>query len=430
MNFSRVKVPLAASAILVLARVLAVPALSDPVSGAVPPRLHLVVPPTYLALAPFFTLWDGVSMLSMSRLSGFIIGLVVLYLLWRIARYRARRRIYWLSELQTLVSSLVLWSLFVVVGAVWHRPMLRLEGAASDEMIVDFHSHTNVSHDVRNTWMRGFDAEASRRWHRRAGFQTFFITDHNSVAGLGAHGPTSPPFICPGTEVSAWHSHIVLLGDSVPVDRHRFDGSEEKLLQLLRVSGAEYGALTLASLPEYRRNLWDRLDSLIAAGLNGFEIVNASPKANELVRADRDSVVRLAQRANRFVAGVSDSHGWGATSMVWNLVRVANGPGDACSKILHSLTEGFGAVTIVERHRLRVDAGWPLWLTPIGVVWETWRSMGTALTWSWLLWIWLAAAAGAGVRGTQQRSVLPPRQARGASGRSLADQSRPDQDRP
>jgi hypothetical protein len=382
----------AASLVLVLARLVAVPALSDPVSGAVPERLHLVVPPAYLVLAPLFTLWDGVSMLSLSRLRGFIIGLGLLYLLWRIIRCMARHRISWGSELRALISPLALLSLFVLVGAVWHRPMLRLEGAAPDEMIVDFHSHTNVSHDVRNTWMRGFDAEASRRWHRRAGFQAFFITDHNSVAGLSAHRLTSSPVICPGTEVSAWHAHIVLLGDSVPVERKRFDSSEQELLQLLRVSGAEYGALTLASLPEYRRNLWDRLDSLIAAGLDGFEIVNASPKGNELTRAERDSVVRLARQNHRFVAGVSDSHGWGATSMVWNLVRLPQGPEDPCAKILHRLGDGFGALRIVERHRLRPDAWWPLWLSPLGVVWETWRSMGWALTWSWLGWIWVWTA--------------------------------------
>jgi hypothetical protein len=120
--------------------------------------------------------------------------------------------------------------------------------------------------------------------------------------------------------------------------------------------------------------------------------VNASPKGNELTRAERDSVVRLARQSNRFVAGVSDSHGWGATSMVWNLVPLPQGPENPCAKILHRLGDGFGALRIVERHRLRPDAWWPLWLSPLGVVWETWRSMGWALTWSWLGWIWVWTA--------------------------------------
>jgi hypothetical protein len=150
------------------------------------------------------------------------------------------------------------------------------------------------------------------------------------------------------------------------------------------------GALSLASLPEYRRNHWGRLDQLAAAGLDGFEIVNASPKANELTRAEIDTVVAVARTRNRFVAGVSDSHGWGATSMVWNLVRSTNGPAlDPCSAILRQLRTGFPAVRIIERHRLRPDDWWPMWLTPLGVVWETWRGMGWALTAGWLAWIWI-----------------------------------------
>ena len=161
------------------------------------------------------------------------------------------------------------------------------------------------------------------RWHRRAGFDAVFVTDHNTVAGLGSHA--GPPVLCPGIEVSAWKAHVVLLGDSVAVDRTRYNGSLDALRRLLAESDSLYGALSVLSLPEYERNHWARLDTLVAAGADGFEIVNASPKANEFSRARRDSVVALARRTNRFVVGASDSHGWGATSMVWNLMRVPDG---------------------------------------------------------------------------------------------------------
>jgi hypothetical protein len=55
------------------------------------------------------------------------------------------------------------------------------------------------------------------------------------------------------------------------------------------------------------------------------------------------------------------------------------------------LRTGFPAVRIIERHRLRPDAWWPGWLTPVGVVWETWRSMGWTLAAAWLIWIWALA---------------------------------------
>jgi hypothetical protein len=401
--------PIGLTVLLLGSRFMAVPALSDPVSGPAPSSLHLATPTGYLLLAPLFTLWDGASMLSMSRLRGLLIGLALLYILWRILRATRRpsKARLWLGELRTLALSLGVLAAFLIIGAVWHRPMLALAGGDPGELVVDFHSHTNVSHDVRNTWMRGFDTEANQRWHTRAGFDATFITDHNTVAGLeGRHDPSpNRTAICPGIEVSAWRSHIVLLGDSMPVDRGRYNGSFEALLTLLRISDSAYGALSVASLPEYRRNHWDRLEALVAAGLDGFEIVNASPKANEITKAERDSVIRLARYRNRFVVGVSDSHGWGATSMVWNLVRTTpQAASDRCQAVLRRLHDGFGAVQVIERHRLRPDDWWPMWLTPVGVVWETWRSMGWTLTAAWIAWIWAFALLGVTFRRRFSRS--------------------------
>jgi hypothetical protein len=337
----------------------------------------------------------------MSRLIGFLAGLVLLYLLWRLVR--AGRMLYRRSpsrpsvlivvdELKALGLFIVLFAGFVVMGAIWHRPMLSLSGTDPQDRVVDFHSHTNVSHDVKDTWMSGFDAEANRRWHSRAGFDAAFVTDHNVASRqspvasrqLGADSTA----LCPGIEVSAWRAHIVLLGDTLTVDRSRYR-SWDGLLRLLATSDSAYGALSVASLPEYRRYHWQRLDSLAAAGLDGFELVNASPKANELTRAETETVIAIARAHNRFVVGVSDSHGWGATSMVWNLVRSGQTPpGDVCSAVLGQLRTGFPAVRVIERHRLRPDSWWPMLLTPVGVVWETWRGMGWGLAAAWLVWIW------------------------------------------
>ncbi len=334
-------------------------------------------------------------MLSMSRLKGFLAGLAVLYLTWRF--FGGYRPFSVLREVRSLAVALVLLLAFLMAGALWHRPMLALAGTQRDDLVVDFHSHTNLSHDVRGTLMRGFDAEANRRWHARAGFDVAFITDHNVVSRerrdtgrepLIVNNRSRKVTVCPGIEVSAWRAHIVLLGNSGPVDRTKYRGLEG-LLTLLASSDTVYSALSLASLPEYRRHHWGGLDRLADAGADGFEIVNASPKANELTRGETGRVIDIARSHDKFVAGVSDSHGWGATSMVWNLVRPSGGPPtDPCSAVLRELRSGFEAVRIVERHRVRPDDWWPMWTTPLAAVWETWRSMGWPLTLSWLIWIW------------------------------------------
>jgi hypothetical protein len=268
--------------------------------------------------------------------------------------------------------------------------MARLAGASADEAVVDFHTHTRASHDVGGTLMDGYDAAANLAWHHRAGFDAAFLTDHNTVTRVPGPDPGIRP--CPGIEVSAWRAHVLLLGDTAAVDRTRYNRDLASLLDLLQTSEREYGALTVASIPEYARNHWGRLDTLVAAGLDGFEIVNAAPKANELTRARRDTVIALARRTGRFVIGVSDHHGWGATSMVWNLVAVPGWrrtPEGLCGGILDRLREGgIGAARIVERHRLRPDDRWPHLLTPVGAVWETWRGMGTGAAVAWVGWVW------------------------------------------
>lgn len=391
--------PLGLTLGLLAARVAAAPPLADPLGAPLPPSLHLAYPPLYLVLGPLFSLWDGVSMLSMSRLHGFLIGVALLYAAWRAGRV-LWRRLAWRAErppraplrreLRLLAVSIVMLVSFIAGGLLWHRPMAALAGVDPDVLVFDMHSHTNVSHDVRGTLERGFDTEANLRWHRRAGFDAVFVTDHNTVAGLRPH--TGPPIRCPGIEVSAWKAHVVLLGDSLPVDQRRYNSSLDALRDLLVTSDSAYGALSVLSLPEYERNHWGRLDELVAAGADGFEIVNAAPKANEFSGAHRDSVVALARRTGRFVVGASDIHGWGATNMVWNLMSMPgwrSGGRDVCRGILDGLRAGFGGSRIVERHRLRPDSAWPGWLTPVGVVWETWRAMGWVLTASWLLWTWV-----------------------------------------
>jgi predicted metal-dependent phosphoesterase TrpH len=372
----------------VAARIVAPPELSDPTGAMIPPDLRLTAPSSYVVLAPLYTLWDGVAMLSMSRLRGFLLGLAILFGLWRVGRVLLRRPFSPRAELRALVVSLVILGIFIAGGLLSHRPMVKLAGLPRNLAAVDFHSHSNKSHDVRGTAMARFDTRRNLQWHERAGFDAVFLTDHNTTAGLI---PTNVPVaLCRGREVSAWRAHIVLLGGQVDSVRGPYRRDWTGLLQLLADADTRYGSVTIASLPEYERYHQQRLDSLVQAGLDGFEIVNASPKANELTRVRRDSVIALARQHDRLVVGATDHHGWGATSMVWNLVRV---PGREnlerlCASVMEALQRGFEGVSVVERHRLRPDDWWPMWLTPLAVIWETWRGMGWEMTAAWLAWIW------------------------------------------
>jgi hypothetical protein len=400
---------------IVVARLLGAPALSDPTGTALPPGLHLHFPALNLILAPLFDLWDGVSMLGMRRLRAFFIWSAAFFALWQLARLAGRVSLRRAAKAVLLVVAFVMGlGLWGLVGLVWHRPMASLASVPAGTLVVDFHTHTNVSHDVRSYFQRGFDAEAARRWHARSGFDAFFVTDHNRIDGIPAGGGPADarPALCPGEEVSAADQHVVLLVNTVLVDNHAYGDSLPGILRLLADAGPKYGAIAIASIPEYDKNHFHDLDRFVAAGVGGFEVVNAAPKANELTRAHRDTVIALARARNVPILGVSDSHGWGATIEGWTLIRpsAATTPGPGrfpaiCGAILTELRQGgFAATQIVERHRLRPDAWWPEWATPFGVVWESWRALGMGQLVAWLVWCWaIAALVAAGYRRRQGR---------------------------
>jgi hypothetical protein len=310
------------------------------------------------------------------------------------------RRISLWREARVLAAIAAVLLVFIMLGAVWRRPMRALAGTGHDVVVVDVHSDTGESRDAAGTPGRGVDVAASRSWHRRAGFHAFFVTDHNTTAGWtrAAGDSLLRPAACPGVELSAGRANIVLLGATPAIAPRHYDGSLDGVLSLIQDADSLYGAVSVASMPEFERQQWAGLESFVGAGLDGFEIAGPSWAAYELTPTRRDAVVALARRSNLFLAGVSATRGWGATSMAWSLVRAPGwkADGDICGTVLQALradrADRAAVVRVVERHRLSADAWWPLWLTPVGLVWETWRSMGPALAASWLAWIWLAAS--------------------------------------
>src|SRR5205807_2219665 len=87
------------------------------------------------------------------------------------------------------------------------------------------------------------------------------------------------------------------------------------------------GAIGIASLPEYWRNYWDDLDRFVAAGVDGFEIVNCAPKALGFPAPARARVLELARDHDLLVVGASDNHGWGRATCVWNVSSPSGAPG-------------------------------------------------------------------------------------------------------
>ncbi|HEX7918121.1 MAG TPA: hypothetical protein VF454_01905 [Gemmatimonadales bacterium] len=376
------------------------PALSDPTGAALPEGVRLAFPTLNLLLAPLFDLWDGVTLLTLPQLNAFLLGALTLGAAWSIGSSIRDRRLRWGRATARLALFVVGLGLFVLGGITWRRPMAHIAGVPDSFMVVDLHSHTNVSHDVKGRLQGDFDLEASRRWHARGGFDAFFVTDHNRIDGwqgrIDTLAPEVFPVACPGEELSLYRAHIVVLGNWDSIPRSAYADSTAGIARMLGESERRWRGLTLASIPEYNDNHFADLPQWIADGLDGFEVSNAAPKANRQSRIQRDSVIALARANGRWLAGVSDQHGLGATVQAWTLVRAYESPEDFCTIALSTLrTGGFAATQVLERHRLRIDSPWPVFATVIGVPWEGWRAAGMWQVVSWLAWIWALALVAA-----------------------------------
>ena len=386
MNFLR-RHPLAfALTILVVAGAFApLPAVVDAVTGAPAGDADLSHPALYVVIAPISDLLDAVTFLSLSRAIWFLVCWVAVLagLGALLPGTRARRM------LRAVLGVII--PLAVAAAAVLlPRPVPRLVATELPESglaIIDYHSHTERSHDGRAGWT----LERLAQWHAEQGFQAAYVTDHNTpFVGSNDDGPIP---LLPGVEWSVYQQHMVVLGTVTAIDLAPYSHDTPGMVGLFAAMH-DQGALAIASLPEYREHHWADLDQFVAGGVDGFEIVNCAPKALGFSSGERQAVITLARRHDLLVTGASDNHGWGKVTCVWNLAH-EGAHGFSGSHVLArpiALAQGDAAASTAAVSQL--------WLMFRGLSWPERISW---LTWIALIWIYRAMprrkgqAAGLGI---------------------------------
>lgn len=305
---------------------------------------------------------------------------------------------------RTFLKSFLINIALVAIYLAWviniARSSARLILADPDLLAVDFHSHTSHSWDGRG-W---FTPERNAAWHERMGFGAGFITDHNKTTGsaLGkglsrsawSSGGRSYAAL-EGEELSLHDSHVVLLGNAAPVDPQDYQG-REGLKRFLGEAGPGHGGLTLMSLPEYWKRGWGLLEKYADWGADGFEIVNAAPRAADFPEEKRQAVIALSRRRNLFVAAATDNHGYGSACCAWNVMRIGNwrmmDPDQRQTAVLQTLKrDGFKAVQIIVRRKIPPAQGAMIWADTPKALWMMARGWTWPQSIMFLLWLWAAA---------------------------------------
>ncbi len=343
--------------------------LIDAVTGSTPGDVDLERPVTYVLLAPLSNTLDALTFFSQPRAEWALAVWILALAAWGALRRSATSLTWRRRTTRALVGPGVL-VLLAVAAVLLPRPVPRLttEGTVGGT-VIDYHAHTNASHDGRPGWTLAKLAT----WHERQGFEASYVTDHNVVYDGSLPVPEGTSInLLPGVEWSVYGQHVVAIGPVEPLPRDSFQGSTARMIRIFAAIERQ-GGLSIASLPEYWRYHWDDLGAFVVGGLDGFEIVNCAPKALGFPSKLRRQVLTLAGSHDLMVVGASDNHGWGKVTCVWNVSL----PG----------AQGFHTNRVFARPLALVQGDWQPWTAAVTQPWFLLRSLSWSERASWLTWV-------------------------------------------
>ena len=363
-----------AVALVVLLLVTAVhplPPLVDAVTGSAPGDAELERPLLYVVFAPFSNILDALTFFSLGRAQWALAVWALLLAAWGALRAGTRGR-----RIARVVRNVGILLVVAAAAVLLPRPVPRLMTTDPGATIIDYHAHSEASHDGRRGWSLLRLAE----WHARQGFEASYVTDHNVIYDGSGAGADAAVSLLPGAEWSIYRMHVVAIGPVEPIVRDSFGLSTARMMRVFGVLERQ-GALGIASLPEYWRNFQGELNTFVLAGVDGFEIVNCSPKGLAFPSEGRRQVLSLAAGHDLVVVGASDNHGWGQVTCVWN--------------VSHPGAQGFRTNHVFARPLALVQGDWQSWTAPFTQPWFMFRSLSWSERVSWLTWvlvIWLYRA--------------------------------------
>ena len=340
---------LLAAGILWMAGAFAAAPVVDAVTGEMVSDASLRLSPGYLALAPAMGVLDHLSLLTDRQHVAVLLGIAVAYLAVRITGRVLRR-----SQGKGLVREAGLAGAFVLAvlavyafGVLGMRPMVALESHDPDVVIVDFHTHTDSSHDGRP----GFDADARREWHRSAGFDLAYLSDHDNLDAAAAVQRPNPEFageglsFLAGWEVRYRNQHVVVLGEADPNRGIPPGKGWPTLIQTIPNN------LSRVPLPTRGK----------LGGVHAIELVDADPRGLRQSMEERDLILQIADSLDLTLVSGSNHHGWGRTAAAWNLIRVPGWqelPPEELGAEIEALVRGgpTDQIQIAERRRIRLYA--------------------------------------------------------------------------
>jgi len=347
----------------------------------------------YDVVAPFSNVLDALTLLTPAQdVATFALCAVVAFGLWMRTRGCRRAGVVPCGLPRTALCFCAGAVAITGIMLIAVRPMASLVLADPDLIAVDFHSHTDASHDGRP----GFDPERNREWHSSSGFNAVYVTDHRTFDGALdglARNPESAgerTVLLPGVELRDGDQHPILLG--VDPKRMRIT-SPDWQGAAVEADGGPTPPILLLSLPgNIVRIPASETDGPVR--IAGVEAIDGSPRGMAQSARDQDAIIALAEARHLAMISASDNHGWGRTAPAWSVLRI---PGwrDMTPAALDIairrtiISQGTRAVKVIARrtapaprNRLDMAAG------GIVVALVMMRTMNMSDRFSWAAWSW------------------------------------------
>jgi hypothetical protein len=365
-------------------------------------------PLAYVVLAPLSDVLDTLTLLSSNQHIAILVGALVLFVAMRAFKRDATIKAHAIAALIFCAGTVALYAAAMLLP----RPMAALATNNDNVVRVDFHSHTTESHDGHQS------VEQLREWHRAAGFDVAYVTDHATVAGAERGMANNPNPAGEGVTIlqgieTTWNGEHV----SIPNAQRVYRG-----ILTANLGDVDTTGLHLANFVPGREPIviWNHPRNLGALppvagpgtiGVHAMEIVNGAPKDARNLRANRDRIATMGQGGGVALTAGSDNHGYGRAAPGWTLMMIVGWRGataDALAlKIEQVIREGgFRATRVVERRVADSGAGkLKVALSIVTVPWVMFTTLSNDERLWWLIWTWVIWGAAWFVRRRRQQTA-------------------------
>lgn len=371
---------------------------------------RLAMPPAYLAIEPISSVLDTLTLLTVGQHIALFIWVIVAFAVWRIARAR-RKPVRARNEVIAALALLVIVVLTYVAAAIAPRPMAQFTMSDETVIAVDFHAHTKYSHDGRPGWTE----EDVRGWHRGAGYDVGYITDHRTFEGAERGIAGNPGQAGEGT-VLLQGLEVVYRGEHVNIlsAGRRYRGLTSPNLREMDDQALSIANMIPSTSPVIIETIPGNLSQIPATTSSGapavaaIEIVDGAPRGLSQTRRERARILKLADSLNLALVVGSDNHGWGRTAPGWTLIRITGWRGMTTDSLSRRIEEILRvgrrqATRPVERRVADGTSAIALLFAGPFIAWRMFTTLQADERVMWLVWTWGLVLIGRGLRNYRLR---------------------------